>query len=387
MLGWRLACALDLNVPNPEDLKNWLALHNVVGLLPAVARALVKAFGTTTQVLAASDSLLAQAGLKPEQRAAIRDPDWTYIQTLLDWAQEPGQALLTPDSRAFPGLLETIPDPPIVLFVRGHIECLSNPQLAIVGSRNPTVNALDTAIEFACELSRRGHTITSGLATGIDGAAHRGALKARGQTIAVLGSGVDVIYPKSHRQLADDIAQHGALVSEYLPGTSPKAMNFPRRNRIISGLSQGVLVVEAAARSGSLITARLALEQGREVFAIPGSIHNPLSKGCHRLIREGATLVENINDIQAELKGVESSSVAQEKPQAEVHEDFDEDYVTVLQAMGYDPASVDTLVERTGLTPQVLSSMLLILELRGEVHPVTGVGYIRAAKPEKTIRV
>ena len=374
-------------MPNPEDLKNWLALHNVIGLQPAVARALVKAFGTTTEVLTASDTLLAQAGLNPRQRAAIRNPDWAYIQTLLDWAQEPGQTLLTPGSTAFPELLDTIPDPPIVLFVRGDFECLSMPQLAIVGSRNPTVNALDTAIEFACGLSRRGHIITSGLATGIDGAAHRGALKAGGQTVAVLGSGVDVIYPKSHRQLADDIVQHGALVSEYLPGTSPKAMNFPRRNRIISGLSQGVLVVEAAARSGSLITARLALEQGREVFAIPGSIHNPLSKGCHRLIREGATLVENINDIQAELKGAVSSPVVHQKPQAELREDLDEDYVTVLQAMGYDPASVDTLVERTGLTPQVLSSMLLILELRGEVHPVTGVGYIRAAKPGKTTRV
>jgi len=347
MVGWRLACGLEPNVPNPEDLKNWLALHNVVGLQPAVARALVQAFGTTTQVLAASDTLLAQAGLNPKQRAGIRNPDWAYVQTLLDWAQEPGQALLTPGSTAFPELLEAIPDPPIVLFVRGHIECLSKPQLAIVGSRNPTVNALDTAIEFACGLSRCGHTIISGLATGIDGAAHRGALKAGGQTIAVLGSGVDVIYPKSHRQLADDITQNGALVSEYLPGTSPKAMNFPRRNRIISGLSRGVLVVEAAARSGSLITARLALEQGREVFAIPGSIHNPLSKGCHRLIREGATLVENINDIQAELKGVEFSSVGNQKPQAEVREDLDEDYVTVLQAMGFDPASVDTLVERT----------------------------------------
>ncbi len=387
MLGWPLSCALDLNVANPEVLKNWLALHNVIGLQPAVARALVKAFGTTTEVLAASDALLAQAGLKPKQRAAIRNPDWTYIQTLLDWAQEPGQSLLTPGSADFPELLETIPDPPIVLFVRGDAQCLSKPQLAIVGSRNPTANALETAIEFARGLSRRGHTITSGLASGIDGAAHRGALKAGGQTIAVLGSGVDVIYPKSHCQLAEDIVQNGALVSEYLPGESPKAMNFPRRNRIISGLSRGVLVVEAAARSGSLITARLALEQGREVFAIPGSIHNPLSKGCHRLIREGATLVENINDIQAELKAVAPTTVAQEKPQAEVREDFDEDYVTVLQAMGYDPASVDTLVERTGLTPQVLSSMLLILELRGEVHPVTGVGYIRAAKPEKTSRV
>jgi len=375
----------------PDDLKCWLALYGVPGLPPELARALVLAFGSAGEVLGAADSLLAQAGLNLRQRRAIQNPDWSLIGTLLEWAERPGQAILSPSSRAFPELLGSIPDPPIILFVRGNPEYLGAPQLAIVGSRNPTVNAQQTATEFAAALSEAGHLITSGLAVGIDAAAHRGALTAGRPSIAVLGCGVDVPYPKPNQRLAAEIIEHGALISEYLPGTPPVAMNFPRRNRLISGLSQGVLVVEAAARSGSLITARLALEQGREVFAIPGSIHNPLAKGCHRLIREGATLVENIGDILGDLNWQQPPSAGHRQPPP-AHtpaqlEGLDEDYVTVLEAMGYDPVAVDVLVDRTGLTPQVLSSMLLILELRGMVHPVSGVGYIRAAEPGTGSRV
>ena len=377
-------------MPESDELRNWLALYGATGLPPAMARALVLAFGSTAEVLGATASVLAQAGLNKKQQQALQAPDWLYIDTLLEWATRPGQTILTPSCEAFPELLEAIPDPPIVLFVRGCPSHLSEAQIAIVGSRNPTTNAAQTAREFAAALADDGLAVTSGLATGIDAAAHRGALGAGHPTLAVLGCGVDVIYPKQHQRLTDEIISHGALISEYPPGTSPQAMNFPRRNRIISGLSLGVLVVEAAARSGSLITARLALEQGREVFAIPGSIHNPLSKGCHRLIRDGATLVENISDILDEL-GWRYPAAGGHQPRppsaaAVQLEDLDEDYVTVLEAMGYDPASVDTLVERTGLTPQVLSSMLLNLELRGDVHPVTGVGYIRAAKPGNSIR-
>ncbi len=372
-------------MPNTDELKYWLALHSVVDLPPAVARALVLAFGGAAQVLGATDNQLNQAGLGERQRRTILAPDWSCIDALLEWASVPGQAIVTPSSEAFPELLESIPDPPIVLFVRGNPACLSRPQVAVVGSRNPTTNALQTASEFAGALANAGQLVTSGMAVGIDAAAHRGALKANHPTIAVLGCGVDVVYPRQHQSLAAEIINQGALISEYAPGTPPKAMNFPRRNRIISGLSQGVLVVEAAARSGSLITARLALEQGREVFAIPGSIHNPLARGCHRLIREGATLVENLADIVAELNWQLPTGGVHQKQQLSfqpaIVEELDEDYVTVLDAMGYDPVSVDTLVGRTGLTPRVLSSMLLSLELRGYVHPVTGVGYIRAAKP------
>ncbi len=377
-------------MPNSDELRNWLALYCVEALPPAMARALVLAFGSAAQVVGASTALLAQAGLNNKQRQALRNPDWGYIDTLLDWSARPGQTLLTPSSAAFPELLEAIPDPPVALFVRGNPSHLSAAQIAVVGSRNPTANAAQVAKGFAAALAGAGYRVVSGMATGIDGAAHRGALGAGGPTIAVLGCGVDVIYPKQHQRLADEIIGLGALVSEYPPGTPPKAMNFPRRNRIISGLAQGVLVVEAAARSGSLITARLALEQGREVFAIPGSIHNPLSKGCHRLIRDGATLVENLADILAELnwqRPAEGRHRRRQTAPAPQAQSLDEDYVTVLEAMGYDPASVDTLVERTGLTPQVLSSMLLNLELRGHVHPVTGVGYVRAVKPGNNLRV
>ncbi|MGH8458888.1 MAG: DNA-processing protein DprA, partial [Nevskiales bacterium] len=257
--------------------------------------------------------------------------------------------------------------------------------LAIVGSRNPTPAGLENAQAFAESLARAGLIITSGLALGIDGAAHRGALNGGGLTLAVCGTGLDRVYPARHRELAHNIAQHGALVSEFPPGTPALAGNFPRRNRLISGLSLGVLVVEAALQSGSLITARLAGAQGREVFAIPGSIHNPLARGCHRLLREGAKLVESAQDILEEigpLLGNRIPPIAGERGMRHTGssvdtEERDADYVRLLEAMGYEPARVDQLVERTGFAADAVASMLLILELQNEVALAPGGAYQR----------
>ena len=291
---------------------------------------------------------------------------------------------MTLSDPGYPPLLACIPDPPPVLFVEGNRSCLALPMVAVVGSRNATRPGLDTARSFARALARAGLAVVSGLAAGVDAAAHRGALAAPGITLAVAASGLDRVYPREHAALAAEIAATGALLSEFVPGTPPLREHFPRRNRIISGLTLGVLVVEAAVRSGSLITARLAGEQGREVFAIPGSIHNPMARGCHRLIRQGAKLVETVDDLLEELgrpAAAQAPSPVTGSPPGELA-DLDDDYVTVLDAMGYEVATVDTLVQRTGLTPQALSSMLLNLELRGIVDPVPGSGYVRAAKRE-----
>lgn len=301
---------------------------------------------------------------------------------MLRWVDGPGRAALTLGSPDYPPLLAALEDPPPVLFVRGDPGLLARSHVAIVGSRNPTRPGEETARDFAGALVAAGLGVVSGLAAGIDAAAHRGALEAGGVTLGVAGHGLDTMYPRRHLPLGREIAAAGALISEFVPGTPPLRENFPRRNRVISGLCLGVLVVEAAVRSGSLITARLAAEQGREVFAIPGSIHNPMARGCHRLIRQGAKLVESVDDLLEEL-GWDASDVAARPPDANrsgAAEALDDDYVTLLDAMGFDPAPVDVLVQRTGLTPQALSSMLLALELRGIVHPVPGTGYVRAAK-------
>ena len=284
----------------------------------------------------------------------------------------------------YPTLLKQIADPPIALFLRGELALLDSPQLAIVGSRNPSGEGRRNAEEFAAYLARCGLTITSGMALGIDGASHRGALKADGKTLAVWGTGLDKVYPPAHRELAEEIAAHGLIVSEYAPGTPPLPHNFPRRNRLISGLAVGTLVVEANQSSGSLITARLASEQGREVFAIPGSIHNPLARGCHRLIREGAKLVESAGDILEELAPLlKLDTSAVQPPPAEPHaatESDDPEYRLLLNSLDYAPTSVDALVERTGLTPDVVSSMLLMLELQGQVEAAPGGHYSRVNK-------
>jgi len=292
----------------------------------------------------------------------------------------PDHHLISWDDPRYPALLRQIPDPPVALFVRGDPACLAVPQLAIVGSRNASPGGAATARAFATHLARCGLGITSGLALGIDAAAHAGALAGGGTTVAVLGTGPDRIYPREHVALAGAIAARGALCSEFPPGMGPMRGNFPRRNRLISGLAVGTLVVEARLQSGALITARRAIEQGREVFAIPGSIHNPLAKGCHQLIREGAKLVDSAEHILEELAALLASTAtvaASPTGEAAPAQERDPDYVRLLDALGWDTVDTDTLALRSGLTPAEVSSMLLILELEGSVQPLPGGRYQR----------
>jgi len=273
-----------------------------------------------------------------------------------------------------------IPDPPKQLYVVGNIDALHLPALAIVGSRNPTRGGRQNAYEFAKHLGRSGFCIVSGLAQGIDAAAHEGALDADAMTVAFLGHGIDRIYPAENRELAHRIAAGGVLCSEYPLGSPPRKEHFPRRNRLISGLSLGTLVVEAAKRSGSLISARLAAEQGREIFAIPGSIHNPMSRGCHQLIRQGAKLVESADDIVSELGpmvGHLMQNVTEDAPETTSSKHRDPDYEKLLQTLSYDPASADELAEQSGLTIDQVSSMLLILELEKKIEAQAGGRYTR----------
>jgi DNA processing protein len=286
-------------------------------------------------------------------------------------------------SAEYPPLLARIPDPPLLLYAEGDDAALCLPQLAIVGSRNPTALGRDTATEFARHLAQAGLVITSGLALGIDAAAHRGALSAGACTVAVVGRGLDAVYPRENSGLAREIVERqGVLVTDLPVGTPPLKHNFPRRNRILSGLAVGTLVVEAALQSGSLITARLAGDQGREVFAIPGSIHNPLVRGCHRLLRQGARLVETVDDIFAELGPIigEMKLITLEKPPVGPPPRapaLDKEYEILLDALGFEPAGLDDLVVRTGLKAGAVASMLLILELDGQVQQQPGGRFSR----------
>ncbi len=296
----------------------------------------------------------------------------------IEWLQQENHHLLRLGDDTYPELLAGIAGAPAQLYVAGNPELLHLPALAIVGSRNPTSGGARNAFEFARHLGTTGFCIVSGLAQGIDAAAHRGALAARAPTIAFLGHGIDRVYPACNRELAHEIAHHGALVSEFPLGMAPNRALFPQRNRLISGVSLGTLVVEAARRSGSLITARLAAEQGREVFAIPGSIHNPLTRGCHQLIRQGAKLVEAADDIIAELAplvGHLHEAMKAPGTRAEATVDPDSEYVKLLDALGHDPVNIDELVERSGLTIDQVSSMLLILELEGKIEKLSGGRY------------
>jgi len=298
-----------------------------------------------------------------------------------DWLAEPGHHLIEKESEDFPALLSQLSDPPEQLFIIGNVDALHMPALAIVGSRNPTEQGRRNAYEFAKHLGRCGFCIVSGLAEGIDAAAHEGALAGNAMTVAFLGHGIDQVYPPANRQLAERIAaSNGAVCTEFPLGTPPRRENFPQRNRLISGLSMGTLVVEAASRSGSLISARLAAEQGREIFAIPGSIHNPLSRGCHKLIRQGAKLVESADDIISEL-GPLVRHMAQipdpQKPSDPGTAKGDADYEMLLDAMAFDPVSADELSNRSGLTIDQVSSMLLILELEGKIESQAGGRYSR----------
>ena len=296
------------------------------------------------------------------------------------WVAKPNHHIIDAASGDFPELLCQIQNPPERLFVIGNPELLHLPSLAIVGSRNPTRGGRENAYQFAKHLGQSGFSIVSGLAEGVDTAAHEGALAAGASTVAFLGHGIDSIYPAGNRALARQIAAQGALCSEFPLGAQPRREHFPQRNRLISGLCMGTLVVEAARRSGSLISARLAGEQGREIFAIPGSIHNPMSRGCHQLIRQGAKLVESADDIVSELGSLVNHMLqttdAQESAQPSQF-NKDGDYQTLLDALGYDPATTDELAETSGLTIDQVSSMLLILELEGEIEAQNGGRYSR----------
>ena len=282
---------------------------------------------------------------------------------------------------AYPALLREIADPPLVLYAHGNPELLRQTQLAIVGSRNPTPLGRETAFDFASSLAHRGFTITSGMALGIDAAAHQGALNANRATIAVAATGLDIVYPRTNQRLADDIVDAGVIISEFAIGTPPRREHFPRRNRIISGLALGTLVVEAASRSGSLITARLAGEQGREVFAIPGSIHSPNARGCHQLIKQGAKLVETIDDIMSEFEWLSPriTTTATDKPQEAAHVSIESSHKKLLELVDFAPISVENITERSGLTAEAVSFILLQLELRGLVQTTPGGYYSRIA--------
>ncbi len=327
------------------------------------------------QLFSESASALSALGLKNDSVQAIRSPDWSLIDYDLDWLSQPNNRAITLNDSNYPAQLKEISDPPPILFVRGNPELLSQPQIAIVGSRNPSSSGLEIAFNFAKSLSQCGFTITSGLALGIDAASHRGALKANGYTLAVAGTGLDRVYPARHKDLATEIVNTGAMISEFPPGTTAKANHFPRRNRIISGLCQGLLVVEAAKQSGSLITARMALEQNREVFAVPGSIYNPLARGCNALIREGAKLVETSQDILEELNQY-NQQVDNLMPLT-MQSTLDLEQQTLLNLVQFSPTSVDTLVENANVSVEVISSMLLILELQGYIEATAGGYYSR----------
>jgi DNA processing protein len=370
----------DSPLTSSTDLEPWLLVSQTPGIGNRYFLRLISHFQKPEAILAAKRSELESLAIPKPAIDQLLSPDKSRIEASLNWLAQPGHQALTLTDPDYPPLLRQIDDPPPILFMMGEAGLLLQPQLAIVGSRNPTAAGRGNAREFARCLAGSGLTICSGMALGIDAEAHRGAMES-GHTVAVMGTGPDRIYPASHRDLAHKIVSDHLLITEFPPGTPAKAENFPRRNRIISGLALGVLVVEATVQSGSLITARLANEQGREVFAIPGSIHNPQSKGCHELIRQGAKLVESAQDIGEELGPLTGllghlSENSDSASQPARHES-DPDYVCLFDALGYDPATIDELITRTGLTAEAVSSMLLLLELEGHVSSAPGGYYSR----------
>lgn len=349
----------------------WLRLTLLKGLASASVRQLLTAFGSPQQVLDAGISDL-RRHVTPDLAAAIAGGgNAAAARAALSWLGEPANSMVALGDADYPQLLLQIPDPPPVLYVKGDCSLLNRFALAIVGSRNATVQGVANAEQFAHALSDAGITIVSGLALGVDAAAHRGGLAGAASSIAVVGTGLDIVYPARNRTLAHALAARGALISEFPLGSPALAANFPRRNRVISGISRGCLVIEAALQSGSLITARLANEQGREVFALPGSIHSPLAKGCHRLIKAGAKLVDDANDILEEFDfaraPVAAKSAAAPASAA----------ARLLEAVGHDPCGLDALIVRAGVPADALATLLLELELSGLIEKLPGNIYQR----------
>jgi DNA processing protein len=353
-------------MPTDQETLAWLRLGLVEGLTPRDFRQLLVALGGPEAICSADRATLSRI-VSPEINAAIaRGPDTARLQSTIEWLDDPANRIVTLADAAYPKLLLEITDPPPLFYAKGDVGLLNHAALAVVGSRNATQQGITNARAFSRELSAGGFTVVSGLALGIDAAAHEGGLDAASSSIAVVGTGLDIVYPARNRDLAYRLARSGLMISEFALGMPALASNFPRRNRLISGLSRGCLVVEAALRSGSLITARYALEQGREVFAIPGSIHSPLSKGCHLLIKQGAKLAESGLDVLEELGTVSRASRAPSTSGGKVDES------PLLTALGNDPVDLDTLCERSGLTADSASAMLLTLELEGVVSRVPG---------------
>ena len=354
-------------------IADWLRLEQASGVGCRSAHALLSAFGAPGAIFKAGVAALS-VHVAPHQARALCAPVTPALATLVEatlaWLAQPGHHLITFHDPLYPAALAEIPDPPLLLYIAGRIEMLARPLVAVVGSRNASVQGRVDAESFAAALSGAGLSVVSGLALGIDTAAHEGALRGSGSTVAVVGTGLDRVYPARNRDLAHRIAEHGCIVSEYALGTPPLAANFPRRNRVISGLAAGVLVIEAAAQSGSLITAQMAAEQGREVFALPGSIHSALAKGCHRLIRDGAQLVETVDEVLLAMQVSPLVAMGQDgdaPPAAPSAEDAD-----LLVALGHDPVALDDLLARLGSDPGELGGRLLGLELAGLVAQLPG---------------
>ena len=368
-----------------DETAAWVVLTRAPGLSTGVLGAALRSAGGAAALLRLAERELAIAGLGERTRAYLAGPNARITERELRWLEAERHRLLPFDDPDFPPLLKSADRCPIALYVAGDAARLAEPQLAIIGSRNPTHQGREDAFEFAHGLCLRGLIITSGMAEGIDTAAHRGALAADGSTIAVLGTGIDVVYPGVNRTLAAEIQNRGALLSELPLGTPARRTHFPQRNRLIAALGLGVLVVQAAHRSGSLLTARLARLAGRAVFALPGSIHSPLSRGPHALIRQGAYLTENPDDI---LKELNFSSVTLPSrgpagtpgPPSESKPQMDKGHKILLDALGFEPADLDALVVRTGFKPEAVSSMMLILELEGHVSSAHGGRYTRVTR-------
>jgi len=375
--------------------RDWLTIVNAPSIGGASLIKVIESLGGAAAVVAASARDLIRHGIPEEAADAITRPDQAAIEKGLHWLSQPDHHLLCWDNDDYPALLRRINGPPAALFVDGDPGCLWQPQIAVIGSRNPTAGGLDHARDFAATLARQGMTITSGLASGIDSAAHTAAMDAGAMTIAVNGTGLDIVYPANSRQVAKRVRSQGAMISELPLGSPPKRQHFPSRNRIISGLSLAVLVIEAGLNSGTLITARKAAEQGRDVFALPGSLHNPMAKGCHRLIREGARLVETTADIMQELgpiaaelqmeirqrldQAVAGPNETDVKPQRRKNQLLDDsDYSAVWEVLGFDPKPVDTIIEQSGLSAREVSSMLLMMELKGMVKKHANGCFFRA---------
>lgn len=358
-----------------QNIIHWLTAAYAPKIGPIKIQRALEYFKTIDNLFTATPADLKSAGFSQPDIHSLTNPNWQAINQDLEWATHPNHHILTPNHDSYPILLKETPTPPLILYIKGNPALLSTPQIAIVGSRTPTTSGKELAQQFSYHLAQAGFTITSGLAKGIDAASHQGAL-VTGKTIAVLGTGVEIIYPPEHRILADKIAESGVLLSEYPLHTPPLAKHFPRRNRIISGLSVGVLVIEAAMRSGSLITARYAVEQGREVFAIPGSIHNPLARGCHYLIRQGAKLVETAKDVIEELGSLKQiiTPASGKTKVSQIHSTLKQ----FLTHIDYNVTPLETIIMRSRLTVDQVSSMLLALELEGYVHVIAG-GYARLA--------